>query len=407
MITAESLAARLRDLEDIGIGPEGALRLAWTEEDARTRAWFERQSAGAGLRVQRDPAGNLWACPDQHPLWWGIGSHLDSVRGGGRFDGPLGVACAFEIAAGIAPLVAAGEARPVAVVSFADEEGARFNTPTFGSKALSGRLDLPAVLLRRDDAGVVLGDAMRAAGVDPDGIASAPGWLDRLAGFVEVHIDQTTELARAGEPVGLVSSLAARTRLEVVLRGRADHAGTTPRAERRDALAAAARLIVGAEDLGADDDAPVTVTTSRILAKPNAPTTIAAEVRLWIDARGAGGFGAIESWRVALDDLAASLAARTGVEIEIGVASRSDAREFSPSLRAALAHASERVVGHAAPELVCFAGHDAGVLAERVPAAMVLVRNETGVSHSPEEDVDLADAAVAARVVQDALREVT
>lgn len=400
MITAESLAARLCDLEDIGIGPEGAFRLAWTEEDAATRAWFERQAAGAGLLVQRDPAGNLWACPDHDPPWWGIGSHLDSVRGGGRFDGPLGVACAFEV-------VAAGGPQPIAVVSFADEEGARFNTPTFGSKALSGRLDLPAVLLRRDDAGVLLGDAMRAAGVDPDGIALAPGWLDRLAGFVEVHIDQTTELARAGEPVGLVSSLATRTRLEVVLRGRADHAGTTPRAERRDPLAAAARLIVGAEDLGAGDDAPVTVTTSRILAKPNAPTTIAAEVRLWIDARAPGGFGAIESWRLAVDELASALAARTGVEIEIGVASRSDAREFSPSLRAALAHASERIVGHAAPELVCFAGHDAGVLAERVPAAMVLVRNETGVSHSPAEAVDLDDAAVAARVVEDALREVT
>jgi N-carbamoyl-L-amino-acid hydrolase len=312
------------------------------------------------------------------------------------------VACAFEIAAGVAGDVAAGAVRPVAVVSFADEEGARFNTPTFGSKALSGRLDLPAVLARRDDAGVVLGDAMRAVGVDPDRIGEAPHWLGKLAGFIEVHIDQTTELARAGEPVGLVSSLAARTRLEVWLRGRADHAGTTPRGERRDALAAAARLIVGAEDL-ADADPSLTVTSSRILARPNAPTTIAAEVRLWIDARASEGFAAIDAWRSRLDDLVGGLAAQTGVEIDLSVASRSDAREFSPALRASLARASENVTGRPAPEVVCFAGHDAGVLAERVPAAMVLVRNETGVSHSPEEDVDLEDAAVAARVVADAL----
>ena len=99
VITAESLAARLPELDDIGVGPEGVYRLAWTEEDAATRAWFERQAADIGLRVERDPAGNLWACPDADPPWWGIGSHLDSVRGGGRFDGPLGVACAFEIAA--------------------------------------------------------------------------------------------------------------------------------------------------------------------------------------------------------------------------------------------------------------------------------------------------------------------
>ncbi|HTP22174.1 MAG TPA: Zn-dependent hydrolase [Solirubrobacteraceae bacterium] len=401
MITAEGLAIRLSDLEQIGIGPDGVRRLAWTAEDAATQAWFERQAAGVGLRVERDPAGNLWACPGSDPPWWGIGSHLDSVRGGGRFDGPLGVACAFEIAAG-----AAGAAAPVAVLSFADEEGARWGTPTFGSKALAGRLDLPAVLSRRDDAGVELGDAMRLSGVDPDGISAAPGWLGRLAGFVEIHIDQTTDLARADSPVGVVSSLAARTRLEVVLRGRADHAGTTPRAERRDALSAAARLIVGAEDLAVRGDAPVTVTTSRILAWPNASTTIAAEVRLWIDARSAGGFAAIDAWHGALDSVAEELSARSGVEIAFSVASRSDAREFSPWLRAALARASEEVVGHAVPEVVCFAGHDAGVLAEQIPAAMLFVRNETGISHSPAENVELADAAVAARVVERALASV-
>jgi beta-ureidopropionase / N-carbamoyl-L-amino-acid hydrolase len=396
VITAESLAARLRELDDIGVGPEGVYRMAWSEEDAATRAWFDRQAADVGLRAQRDPAGNLWACPDQEPPWWGIGSHLDSVRGGGRFDGPLGVACAFEIAA--------ASTRPVAVLSFADEEGARFNTPTFGSKALAGRLDLPAVLSRRDDGGVALGDAMRLAAVDPEGIGDASGWLEKLAGFVEIHIDQTTELARAGSPVGVVRSLAARTRLEVLLRGRADHAGTTPRSERRDALSAAARLIVVAEDLAGSDPA-LTITTSRILAKPNAPTTVAAEVRLWIDARAPNGFAAIDAWRARLDEMAAELAARSGVSIDFSVASRSDGREFSPALTASLARASEQVTGHAAPDLVCFAGHDAGVISERVPAAMVLVRNESGVSHSPAEDVDLADAAIAARLVERALDE--
>jgi beta-ureidopropionase / N-carbamoyl-L-amino-acid hydrolase len=403
MITAEGLAARLDALGDIGVRPEGVFRLAWTEEDAATRAWFEGQAAEVGLRVERDPAGNLWACPDSDPPWWGIGSHLDSVRGGGRFDGPLGVACGFEIAASVE--------RDIAVLSFADEEGARFNTPTFGSKALAGRLDLPAVLDRRDDDGVSLRDAMRAAGVDPDGIDQAPAWLgERLAGFIEIHIDQTTELARAGEPVGVVSGLGARTRLEVRFTGRADHAGTTPRAERRDALSAAARLIVGAEDQAGADSAldgetgPLTVTASRIITSPNAPTTITAEVRLWIDAR-APSFGPIDRWRARLVGLAAELQERSGVEIELAVASRTDARGFDPALRGDLAHARDVVVGHGAPELVCFAGHDSGVLAERVPAGMLFVRNATGISHSPEEAIDLEDAAVAARVVALAVQE--
>jgi beta-ureidopropionase / N-carbamoyl-L-amino-acid hydrolase len=401
VITTGALAARMDGLAGIGVGPEGVRRLAWTEEDALTRAWFEEQAAGIGLRAERDPAGNLWACPDADPPWWGVGSHLDSVRGGGLFDGPLGVACGFEIAA--------ASARPIAVVSFADEEGARFNTPTFGSKALAGRLDLPAVLERRDDDGVSLRDAMRAGGVDPDALDQAPEWLwSRLAGFIEIHIDQTTELARADAPVGVVSGLAARTRLEVGLTGRADHAGTTPRSERRDALSAAARLIVGAEDLaGADtpldgDHCPLTVTASRIITKPNAPTTIAAEVRLWVDAR-APGFAVIDAWRARVDSLVAELVERTGVEIAVSVASRSDAREFAPEVRAGLTRACEDVLGHTPPELVCFAGHDAGVLAERVPAAMLFVRNATGVSHSPDETVSLDDAAIAARVVARAL----
>ncbi|HKO28489.1 MAG TPA: Zn-dependent hydrolase [Solirubrobacteraceae bacterium] len=401
MITADALAARMDGLAGIGVGPEGVRRLAWTEEDALTRAWFEEQAAGVGLRVERDPAGNLWGCPETDPPWWGVGSHLDSVRGGGLFDGPLGVACAFEIAA--------RSERPIAVLSFADEEGARFNTPTFGSKALAGRLDLPAVLERRDDAGVSLREAMRDGGVDPGAIDRAPEWLRaRLGGFIEIHIDQTTELARAGEPVGVVSGLAARTRLEVRLSGRADHAGTTPRSERRDALSAAARLIVGAEDLAGADSSldgeygPLTITASRIITKPNAPTTIAAEVRLWIDAR-APGFDAIDGWRARMDSLVGSLAERTGVEISVTVASRSDPREFAPSVRGALRRACQEVLGHAPPELLCFAGHDAGVVAEWVPAAMLFVRNATGVSHSPEETVSLEDAAVAARVVARAL----
>ncbi|MBV9001557.1 MAG: M20/M25/M40 family metallo-hydrolase, partial [Solirubrobacterales bacterium] len=291
----------------------------------------------------------------------------------------------------------------VAVLSFADEEGARFNTPTFGSKALAGRLDLTAVVERRDDDGVRLADAMSAAGVDPDQIGGAPAGLRNLRGFVEIHIDQTTELARAGEPVGIVSSLAARTRLEAHLLGRADHAGTTPRTERRDALAAAARLIVSAEELAVKHPSKqLRVTTSRIIAQPNAPTTIASDVRLWIDAR-APSFDAIDRWRSRLDEVVRELAVRSGVEIDLAVASRSEPREFSGEVRAALARASQGVLGHVAPETVCFAGHDAGVLAERVPAAMLLVRNATGISHAPEEAVELEDAAIAARIVERAL----
>ena len=287
---ARELEALLADLVPIGLDEAGATtRLAWTDEDEQAAAWFARRASAIGRRMERDPAGNLWACPDTPPPWWAVGSHLDSVRAGGRFDGALGVAAAFAVA----------ERVPVAVVSFADEEGARFNTPTFGSRALVGRLDVDDAVARVDDHGVTLGDAMAAAGVDPAGLSSAPEWLDRLAGFLELHIDQTRDLAAAHAPAGVVTRLAARLRLQVELTGRADHAGTTPREERHDALAAAARVIVRA-DAEAAQRLGMVFTAARMEVEPNSPTTVPSLVRLWLDAR-APEAETVESWRAAVE----------------------------------------------------------------------------------------------------------
>ncbi|HEX7299268.1 MAG TPA: M20/M25/M40 family metallo-hydrolase [Solirubrobacteraceae bacterium] len=365
MIVADDLARRLAELEPIGMGADGTTRLAWTAEDAAAGEWFAARAAEVGLRVEIDPAGNRWAVPDVPPPWWGVGSHLDSVRAGGRYDGALGVCAAFAIA----------ERAPAAVVAFADEEGARFNTPTFGSRALAGALD-PAVLERRDDDGVRLADAMSAAGVDPGGIARAPEWLGRLRGFLELHVDQTPDLER----FAVVRALAARLRVQADLHGRADHAGTTRRHERADALLAAARLIVAADELASED---MVVTASRIAVEPNALTTVAAHVRLWLDARSERP-AALDEWLARLPGPA-----------ELTVVARSDGVTFDAGLRASLGDPGG---------VLCFAGHDAGILAQRVPAAMVLTRNPTGISHSPQEAADLDDAAAAANALLEVVR---
>jgi N-carbamoyl-L-amino-acid hydrolase len=378
-ITAAELRDRLAGLEPIGLGPDGTTRLAWTPELAAAEAWFGEQARAAGLRVARDPAGSMWAMPDAETPWWGTGSHLDSVRSGGRYDGALGVAAGFAVA----------ERRPgVAVIAFADEEGARFNTPTFGSRALTGRLDVADVLARRDDDGIVLGDAMRLAGADPGGLADAPTWLGRVRGFLELHIDQTRDLAELGAPAGAVWSLAARMRLALRFTGRADHAGTTRRGERRDALAAAARLIVDADAL-AGDDPDFLVTAARMLVEPNAFTTVPSEVRLWMDARTPDE-DALATWRDALERRARELSATAGVQVEVEIASQSEAVGFDGRVLSEMREL---------PRLVCFAGHDAGILAPHKPAGMVFVRNPTGVSHAPEEEVDMEDAAVAANAL--------
>ncbi len=209
---------------------------------------------------------------------------------------------------------------------------------------------------------------MRDAGVDPAGLADAPSWLPRLRGFLELHIDQTQELERMGEPAGAVVGLAARMRLALTFEGRADHAGTTSMEDRSDALAAAARVIVSAVDQAGPD---LRVTPVRMLVEPNAFTTVPSHVGLWLDVRSR------ETARLDafLDD------GRRPGRVPLRRASRS--RSWSDDL----------------PRLDCYAGHDAGILAEKLPTGMVFVRNPTGVSHAPEESVSLDDAAVAANAL--------
>jgi beta-ureidopropionase / N-carbamoyl-L-amino-acid hydrolase len=393
VITAADIEARLAGLDEIGQGAAGFHRLPWTSDDDAARAWFEGQAASIGLAVERDFAGNLWAHPDSPPPWHAVGSHLDTVAGGGRYDGALGVACAFAVAAELDS--------PLAVLSFADEEGARFNTPTFGSRALVGRLDPAEALARSDVKGVTMAEAMRDSGLEHERLADAPNGLSRLRSFLEVHIDQSRELADAGLPIGVVSGLAGRIRVAVEIFGEADHAGTTRRSERSDAMAAAARLMVAAEDLATDP--AFVVTPTRLLVEPNALSTIASEVKLWIDAR-APEIAIVDAWLESLAAAAERLAAQRRVKIELKTASRSSGQDFDETVRRALRAATESM---ALPprELVCFAGHDAGVLAERLPAGMVLVRNPSGVSHSPAEEIDVADAAVAANALIAALRD--
>ena len=392
MIDAAELDELLADLVPIGHDDaEATTRLAWTREDEEAAGWFARRAEAVGRRMERDPAGNLWACPDAPGPWWAVGSHLDSVRDGGQFDGALGVAAAFAIAA--------RSKAPLAVISFADEEGARFNTPTFGSRALVGRLDVDDALVRLDDDGVALGDAMAEAGVDPDRLGEAPSWLERLSGFLELHIDQSRDVAAAGKPAGVVTRLAARMRVQAELTGRADHAGTTPREDRHDALAAAAQMIVRA-DAEAAQRLGMVFTASRLEVEPNAPTTVPSLARLWLDAR-APVAEAVTSWRDAVTSQAERLAGEAGVGLDLRTAAWSEGAAFPDEVVEALAFA----LRPGAARVVCYAGHDAGVIAAERPAGMVLVRNESGISHSPEEHVSLDDAAVGAQALLAAAEE--
>ena len=287
---------RLRDefeacfggLAAIGQDPAGGwTRLAWTDEDRAARSWFEAEASARGLTVEQDPAGNLWA-------WWAgpgeageggvvaVGSHLDTVRRGGAYDGALGV---------VSGLVAVGELiargvepeRPVAVVAFADEEGGRFGVPTFGSRLLTGALDPPDVLGRADLDGVTVAEAMAAAGADPDQAGPDPARVGRLGAFVELHVEQGRGLADLGQPVGLGTGIWPHGRWRLTLTGEANHAGTTRLPDRRDPMLGLAAAVLAARAAATELDAVATV--GRVEVEPNSANSVPARVSAWLDAR--------------------------------------------------------------------------------------------------------------------------
>lgn len=384
-----------------GIGraePSGGYRrYSWTPADEGCRAWFVRTAGNLGLRTDFDRNGNLWA-------WWGrpagaarsavvTGSHLDSVPDGGAFDGPLGLVSAF---AAVDQLRRDGfqPARPIGVVAFTEEEGARFGVACLGSRLLTGAIDPAVASELRDHDGVSLVEAMRSAGRDPAAIGSDDELLAGIGAYVELHIEQGSALAALGAPVGVADGIWPHGRWRLDFSGRADHAGTTRLADRRDPMLPFAATVLAARTAAARNGALATV--GKVIAEPGAANAISAVVHAWLDAR-APDDAALE--QVVTDIWAAAQAAASehGVAVSRRRESVTPAVSFDAGLRDRLVGVLAGA-GFAAPVIATGAGHDAGVLAASIPTAMLFVRNPTGVSHSPAEHAEMADceAGVAA-----------
>jgi beta-ureidopropionase / N-carbamoyl-L-amino-acid hydrolase len=426
----EAFEACFGGLADIGRDPAGGwTRLAWTDEDRAARAWFESEAAARGLTVERDSAGNLWA-------WWGgglgttadpdsgdrlrsptggpdaggsgsgaaaggaaggavaVGSHLDTVRGGGAYDGALGV---------VSGLVAVGELigrgvepeRPVAVVAFADEEGGRFGVPTFGSRVLAGALDPAELLERADQDGVTVAEALAAVGIDPGGFGPDPARVGRLGALVELHVEQGRGLVDLGQPVGLGTGIWPHGRWRLTLTGEANHAGTTRLADRRDPMLGLAAAVLAARAAATELEAVATV--GRVLVEPNSANSVPARVSAWLDARAERD--QTLDWLVTAFQAAVEEAAgRNGLTVELAPESRSPGVELDRDLTARL-DARLRAMGLEPPALPTAAGHDAGALAGAVPTAMLFVRNPTGASHTPAETAELDDCLAGVRAL--------
>ncbi|WP_214106004.1 allantoate amidohydrolase [Acrocarpospora catenulata] len=355
----------------------GYRRDAWSPAELELREWFCQEADARALTRYEDRNGNLWA-------WWGdpaerpgvvTGSHLDSVREGGAFDGPLGVVSAFHAVDrlrrdGFQP------ARPLGVVCFTDEEGARFGVPCVGSRLLTGALTPERARGLTDEAGVTLAEAMRAQGRDPLSLGLDKPTLRQVAVFVELHVEQGRALRG---PVGVASAIWPHGRWRFDFHGTADHAGTTALADRDDPMLRYAQAVLAAR--AAAERLGVVATFGKVQVVPNNANAVPSLVSAWLDARGAR------------EEEVRRLVAELSEGPEVVCESWTPEVTFAPELRDHLATvAGAALDGGAAQILPTGAGHDAGILASAgVPSAMLFVRNPTGVSHSPAEFAEPAD----------------
>jgi allantoate deiminase len=355
------------------------------EARALVEGWMRR----AGLDTRHDPVGNLIGRrPGASERALMLGSHLDTVRDAGRYDGALGVLVALACAERLR-----GQELPFALelAGFADEEGVRYGTGYLGSSVPAGRFD-EAWLERVDADGTTLADAIRGWGGRPEEIAGGRLRPEQLLGYAEVHIEQGPVLDDGGVPVGVVTGIAGQTRSRVTFTGRAGHAGTTPMEGRRDALAAAAQWLAAVEAQARDHDGLV-ATVGEIAAEPGASNVIPGRALASLDVRHADD-SARERAVAALREHAVNIGVARGVEIgwdEIqSISAVPCSAELTDHLAAVAADA-----GRDAPRLASGAGHDAAMLATLTPVAMLFVRCAGGLSHHPGESVRPEDVDVA------------
>ncbi len=410
-INAERLLADLSALARIGAEADGGVtRLAYTPAEQQARTWFIRRARQAGLTVSVDDAGNALAL---EPQAGGVppilsGSHLDTVPRGGRFDGMLGVVAALEAVRAVREHdKMTQERRPLGVLALAAEESSRFGVACLGSQMLAGLLPEAALHTLQDAQGVTLLDAMKGAGLQPQPlhkIQRPRGWFHE---FVELHIDQSDELAQADVALGLITGIAAPTRLRIELRGRASHSGSTPMEQRQDALVGAAEIILAVERAAMARRQQGVVGTVGILhVEPNAMNVVPGRAELGVDIRGIDE-ASIQETVQQIEQATTEIAQKRGLRATISVTSRSKPQRISQERVDALARVCQ-ALGVAARPMVSRAGHDAMYLAALGPVSMLFVRNPAGVSHNPaefarDEDIVAATTVLAAYLAQRAM----
>ncbi len=389
--------------------PDGLYRAYLTPSYASAQYALAEWMREAGMTVRLDSAANLIGRYDglgDGPALL-IGSHIDSVRDGGRYDGPLGIMLGIEA---VAALHEAGRrlAYPIEVIAFGDEEGSRFPAAMLTSRAAAGTLDTDLAVIA-DPSGQSLADALKnyAAKLALPGVTLPPGNIGSFAAarrapgstlaYLEAHIEQGPVLEAEGLALGVVTAIAAQHRYAVTVRGQAGHAGTTSMSLRRDALAGAARMVLAAEALARGGAEGLVATVGRMEVLPGAANVVPGEVRFTVDVR-AGDDATRDASAGAILDAFAVIARERGLALSSSLLQNLPASPCAPHLINML-DAAMQAEGFASRRLVSGAGHDAMIMAAHCPTAMLFIRCRNGISHNPAEHVEAADADAALRVM--------
>jgi allantoate deiminase len=383
---AEEVIARCRKLSVFSEDTNGLRRTFLSPPMREVHKEFARWMEALGVQVRVDAVGNIrgfYPAADANAPRLLIGSHLDTVPNAGAFDGILGVVLGIALLEELHP-----KRLPfgIEVAGFSEEEGVRFGKPFIGSRALVGRLD-EELLSAVDGQGIRVRDAIQKFGLDPAEIPNAKLSDDTLA-YLEFHIEQGPVLEKLGKSLAAVEGIAGQSRIEVIFFGRANHAGTTPMNLRHDALAGAAEWI-GAVERSACETAGLVATVGKIEAKPGATNVIAGEARLSLDVRH--GSDAIRAQ--AVEELLGN-AEQIAQQRRLFVRTAALLEQRAVAMNSFLVGEIERAIAKAGCEphrMVSGAGHDAMILAEKVPSAMIFLRTPGGISHDPAESVAVED----------------
>jgi len=394
----KEIVRRINELGAISEDPEKLTRIYLSKELRKAADLILIWMREAGMNAHLDAIGNVCGRyegerPGAPCLM--LGSHYDTVRDAGKWDGPLGVITAISC---VADLNRRGKRLPFAieVVGFADEEGVRFASTLLGSRAVAGTFD-ESVLNTRDRDGVAMRDALVTFGLDPDHIGAAARARRELLAYLELHIEQGPVLEAQNLPVGVVTAIAGATRLAARLTGMAGHAGTVPMALRRDALAGAAECIGVIEEFCRTDESGLVGTVGYIQASPGATNVIPGEVSFTIDMRAPTDMHRKRAVADIVRQIEA-IARRRHLALQLDVTHENRTAPCAPWLKEQIARAISRE-GLSVFELPSGAGHDGMAMIDIADVGMIFVRCRGGISHHPDEHVELVDADSGARVL--------